>query len=88
MFFVFCFLKGFNENIKQSKANASEALKLIPLIKKLIADANVTGAIASENADLSIVDTSASLSSSREAINSVTQANLVSFIVNNFFVFI
>ncbi|XP_047134254.1 laminin subunit gamma-1 [Hydra vulgaris] len=69
-------LKGFNENIKRSKANASEALKLIPLIEKLIADANITGKIASENADMSIVDTTASLSLSRDAVKSVSQANI------------
>jgi len=44
-------LLKFNERIAASKANATEAMKLIDLIKQLIKEANETGMVASKNAE-------------------------------------
>jgi len=61
-------LEGFESTIAMSKANATNAKKLIPRIKELIKSANTTAHEAAKNADMSESD-------SRESFEKITSAN-------------
>ena len=62
-----------------SKANATEAKNLIPLILRLIKEANNTAQTASVNTKMANIDASSSLTTAKEAnstVQSVKQVQL------------
>lgn len=68
----FIYLQGFEKIINESKANATEALKNIELIKALIKEANETAINASSNADMASSDANKSRDLARKA-NATTE---------------
>lgn len=66
-------LQGFNDIIKRSKKNATKALELVDLIKKLIKEANDTALTASANAGMAEGDANMSLDIAQKA-NATTHA--------------
>lgn len=67
-------LLGFEEKIERSKANASEALKLVPLIEKLIKEANKTSGIADEKVSSAEGDAEVSYNTANKASNTTLRA--------------
>jgi len=62
-------LMGFEETIAESKANASEAMKLIPLIKQLIKEANETASAADNKVSSAQGDAEMSFNTATSASN-------------------
>lgn len=74
-------LQGFKENIAKSKANATEALKLIPLIKQLIKEANETGQDADDKVSSAEGDATMSFETASKANATTAQAKDVRIFV-------
>ena len=76
--FNLLYIQGFEEKIERSKANATEAMKLVELIKKLIKEANETAGIADEKVSSAEGDAEVSYNTANKASNTTMRAKSVS----------